>query len=378
MNKTISKRILTIIVTILVIAMISVPVYYNQTKPPRLNEGETESADDNNSWPQDIWLDALSEIMIGGGPAKDGIPPIEDPNYISIAEAESFLDPRDAVFLVEIGEVVKIFPQRVMVRHEIVNDIINGENVSITYCPLTGSAIGYRGDIGMNTTTFGTSGRLVNSNLVMYDRATDSNWSQIPGVSISGTLRGSILETFPVIWTTYQLAKMKYPDAVVLSTDQGFDRDYDRDPYGSYVINGTYYQVGPPFNLKFLASDNALPAKEVVVGIRINGSALAIRKSSLADDGIANLRVNDTHIVAVYDESLNTVRTFSREIGDTVLNFELEDGYMFDSETNSKWTISGYAISGDLRGTGLERVHSFDVMWFGWVAFFSETDIYGL
>lgn len=155
-----------------------------------------------------------------------------------------------------------------MVWHEIVSDTIDGIPVAITYCPLTGSAIGYNRTISGKTTTFGTSGKLLNSNLVMYDRDTGSYWSQIMGLSVQGERARLYLNLYPVIRTTYEKAKQRYPHARVLSQETGHVRPYHADPYGFYDDPDGYYLSGGPF-FPVLNSDQRLPDKEVVYGIRL-------------------------------------------------------------------------------------------------------------
>lgn len=320
-------------------------------------------------------LREFAENMVSGGPSKDGIPPVDKPKYVPVSKAGNFLNHNDVVFLVEYKDVVKIFPQKILVWHEIVNDVIHNEKVSITYCPLTGSAIGFLGRFEGIETTFGTSGKLLNSNLVMYDRKTDSYFPQILGTAVSGPVKGKALKEFQVIWTTWEKAKSSYPDASVLSMDTGFLRSYGSDPYGSYLKKGTYYDSGGPF-FPLMATDNRLEAKEVVVGVRIGNTPLAIVKNKVAEKKAVNLMTGDHPIVAFYDDSLNTVRIYSRRYGKKVLSFDIRDGKITDRESNSEWNVLGKSTDGKMKGTELEAVFSFDVMWFAWGAFYPQTEIY--
>jgi hypothetical protein len=321
----------------------------------------------------DLKLDEFARNIIGGGPPKDGIPPIDNPKYLPVSEMEDLLDKDDVVFVVESSDPVKIFPQKILVWHEIVNDIINGEKASITYCPLAGSAIGYKGKIDDNETTLGTSGKLVNSNLVMYDRSTDSYWPQILGTAVIGDLKGESLDQFQVIWTRWSKAKRKYPNARVLSSDTGFPRSYGEDPYGSYLSKGNYYDSGKPM-FQTMVTDNRLPAKEVVIGMKSEGSALAIVKNRLAEVKAVNLVLNNTPIVTFYDASLDTGRTYMREVNSNVLDFKYLNGKI--NAGGSEWTVLGEATQGLMKGTKLNMINSFDVMWFAWVSFYPKTEIY--
>lgn len=174
------------------------------------------------------------------GPGKDGIPAIDDPAFQAAAEADAWLDDGDRVVgLYHDGEA-RAYPQSILVWHEIVNDTVAGENIAVTYCPLTGTALGYlRGE-----TTLGVSGRLVNSNLIMFDRASDSLWPQILSAGIGGPHEGQGLEEVRVVWTTWGRWRERHPDTRVLTTDTGYLRNYNRDPYGGYKPVRGYYAPG--------------------------------------------------------------------------------------------------------------------------------------
>ena len=314
--------------------------------------------------------DELASNIVSGGPGKDGIPPIDEPGYYGVSEADAFLEPEDVVFVADYGNAVRIYPQRILVWHEVVNDVVNGERVSVTYCPLTGSVIGYKGYIpklGMET-TFGTSGKLLNSNLVLYDRETDSYIPQIFGVAVTGKLKGEKLESFPVIWSKWKLAKEKYPDALVLSPETGFKRDYSKDPYGSYVDKlGYYYSEAIFFPL--LNRDSRLPAKQVVIGIRAFKTKVAIIKEKIRAEKVINLDIDGNPVVVIYDASLDDARVFSRKNGSNVLEFRFENGKIVDNHNNA-WSPEGESSIGKLK-----QIESFDVMFFAWAAFFPDTEI---
>ncbi|MBR9680673.1 MAG: DUF3179 domain-containing protein [Candidatus Altiarchaeota archaeon] len=294
----------------------------------------------NNS-PLEFRLNDISSNIISGGPPKDGIPPIDSPKYVTISQA-NFMESDDIVFLIE-GDNPKIYPQKILVWHEIVNENFDGVDVSITYCPLTGSAIGYLGD-------FGTSGKLVNSNLIMYDRQTDSYWPQILGQAINGEKKGDLLTIYPVIWTTWEKAILKYPIADVLSTDTGAIRDYTSDPYGSYQEEGNYYDVGEPF-FPTMNKDLRLPPKTVVTGVFVGNKTLAIPKHLLKEQKLVNFEFNNVPLVFFFDAELGALRVYERSSEEKITIGELT--------SDLKW------------------VPSYDVMWFGWSSFFPETLVYG-
>jgi hypothetical protein len=324
----------------------------------------------------DSYLDEFYDNIRSGGPPKDGIPPIDEPKYISADEANEKLGDQDIVFVMEAGGTVYVYPQKILVWHEIVNEEIDGVKYSLTYCPLTGSAVGYYGAFEGLETSFGTSGKLINSNLVMYDRATDSYWPQILGISISGERKGDSLDTFNVVWSRWGLVKATYPDAQVLSDETGFIRSYGQDPYGRYNEPDSYYNVGGPF-FPVMNQDPRLESKAVVIGIKLDGVQYAITKKEVLENQAVNIDAYNNSLVAFYNKELDSVNVFDRSHENGVHIFKQQDGNLIDEDTGSIWLIDGTCTSGEFAGTKLEPVDHFDVMWFGWAAFYPETGLYG-
>lgn len=290
---------------------------------------------------EDKFLSLLEKNVASGGPPKDGIPAVDKPQYTSAAEADKWLVPEDIVFGIEYKGVVAAYPQRILVWHEIANDTAGGERISITYCPLTGTAIGYKGTLASKTgSTFGVSGKLVNSNLIMYDRSTDSRWPQILGKAITGSLRGARLDEFPVVWTTWEKWKQKHPNTRVLSQKTGFFRNYGRngDPYGSYLGKDKGYYASDQLLFRPIVEDRQLHPKTVVVGVRDNaGNAAAVVKDRLRREKKMEVKMGNRTVVITYDPAL--------------------DFY-----------------SADIKGTG-EWINAFDAMWFAWKAFYPGTQL---
>ncbi|WP_348730320.1 DUF3179 domain-containing protein [uncultured Mycolicibacterium sp.] len=251
--------------------------------------------------PPDTELDALAAATLSGGPGPDGIPPIDAPRFVTADKAD-FLHDADPVFgLVHRGEV-RAYPQQILVWHEIVNDTVGGEPLSVTYCPLTGTAIAYLSPPG-DVRTFGTTGRLVNSNLLMYDRATESQWPQILGVAISGPLKGTRLDTVPLVWTTWRAWRTVHPNTLMLSTDTGALRDYGRDPYGSYLsATGYYFEDDTLFPVRHVS--DRYGNKEVVVGVRDGSDRFAVLKDRVRRD--RSVTIGPTgKLVAEWDDRLD-------------------------------------------------------------------------
>ena len=298
-------------------------------------------------------FERLRDETLSGGPPKDGIPSVDDPSFWSVSEADDFLAPGDVVFGVAGEEDVKAYPQRILVWHEIANDVIDGENVTVSYCPLTGTAMGFfRGE-----TTFGVSGRLVNSNLVMYDRETDSRWPQVLATAMSGPFEGQSLTEFPVTWTTWDAWKTAHPDTVVLSEETGHVRNYSRDPYGQYNPPRGYYDNTRTLFAP-LERDTRFEAKTVFFGARPPEGAIAFRKQTLRREGLLTGTVGEATFHAVYDPTFDTAHVYR---GDGTALAYSEGQVTADGETASPDALA------------LERVVDFDAMWFAWAGFYPET-----
>ena len=217
--------------------------------------------------------------LLSGGPPEDGIPSIDSPTFESVETADTWLQDEDLIIVLSRGDTVRMYPFDILVWHEIVNDVVDGDPILITYCPLCGSAIAFSREIDGKAVEFGTSGKLYNSNLIMYDRLTDSYWTQIGGRAIVGELTGMTLEPISintVVWGTW---KNLVPDAEVLSRDTGSRRNYGRDPYGSY-----YADRGLMFPVE--NNDRRLHPKDVVYGIEVNGAFKAYPEDDILIAGV--------------------------------------------------------------------------------------------
>lgn len=366
-----------ILIFSLVIALIATGVAYimrvdNSVQEARLTPAEiVEVSSDISAGDSayQVYLDNISS----GGPPKDGIPPIETPLYISVKDAMSRMESYDKVFVYEGNDETYLYPQNILVWHEIVNDVIDGEQVSITYCPLTGSTICYLGDVGQHdNNTYGTSGKLLNSNLVMYDRATDSYIPQIFGTGINSELEGITLDTNPIHWTNWEDAIIAYPDAKVLSDETGFLRDYTADPYGTYQPedNRSYYaNDGVMFPL-MNQHEGLYSDKKVVIGVKGEDAVTALNPMKVREEKIVHFTIGSENAVALWDSALKTVRIYKPQYEGEALEFSL-DGSSFKDQLGRQWSIKGQNDEGDQ----LTSFTYFDVMWFAWYAYYPETEV---
>jgi hypothetical protein len=219
---------------------------------------------------------ALRDLHQGCG-ARDCIPSIDSPKFVSADDARHVNDDDVVIALAWQGEY-RAYPTRILDRHEIVNDTIAASPIAITYCPLCGSAVGIKRKVGGEITEFGVSGVLYNSDLVLYDRATETLWDQIEATGIVGPLSGEKLELVPVTMTRWSRWRDAHPDTLVLSEETGFDADYSTDPYASY--RNTDRLMFPVQN----ETDQMYP-KTVVFGFEIDGESVAYTEKLLADHG---------------------------------------------------------------------------------------------
>ncbi|GAB7080282.1 DUF3179 domain-containing protein [Megalodesulfovibrio paquesii] len=324
-------------------------------------------------------LDTMASRILDTGVARDAIPPIDRPEFMSITDANLVMDAGDPVFLLEDASPPRIYPQMTLVWHAVVNEVEGtgpaSVRRSVTYCPLTGSVVAYSGTVGSTVTTFGTAGPLLENNTLLYDRATGSLWTQLAGLCVKGPLKGARLSPTPLLWTTYGRAAARYPNALVLSKATGFRRDYSKDPYGSYTRNGTYYDnnvlVHPVSTL-----DRQQPLKEKVLGLILPDMLVAVVKNSLRHAGAANFDAGSFPIVALWDESLHATRLFDRRVNGQPLAFAKLPQGIYDSTTRTRWSPTGEGLEGPLAGSRLTRLPSFTAMWYAWAAFFPETKLY--
>lgn len=329
-----------------------------------------EAEDDLDEAVPAIKQAVLLEHMISGGPPPDGIPPIDKPIFESIESADLWLNPYDRIFVYETHEKVYLLPQRIMVWHEIVNMSDEGLKTAITYCPLTGSAIGYFYPEGQET-SFGTSGSLINSNLLMYDRLTNAYISQIDGQGLNLDLEGVVLDVAPVFWTDWEHAKKAYPQAIVLTRDTGVFRDYDTDPYGSYediVSNNYYHNEGVIFPLIHTDPESVFKAKYPVIGVKMNGHYLALDLVLVQEREQLTFELGQVSLTALYDPSIGAARLFITP-PDQALT--LTNG-MIQGLNDQTWTLTGQSLG---RHASLDTPRYFEVMWFAWFAFYPETDV---
>jgi hypothetical protein len=321
-----------------------------------------------------------SEIF-SGGPPPDGIPSIDNPVFESVEAADNWLMDEWPVMLFERNNDVRAYPLTILIFHEIVNDVVGGDPVALTFCPLCNATIAFNRTLPDGVVLdFGTSGNLRNSDLVMYDRQTKSWWQQFTGEAIVGELTGTQLEFLSSQIIAWRDFRTNHPDGQVLSRDTGFSRSYGNNPYAGYdSINGS-----PWFPVS--AEDGRLPAMERVVAVNVAGIDTAYPFSALREVRVVNDEVADQPLVIWWKEGTDSVfgssndigstGVFLRQIDDQILTFRAVDGGFEDEQTGSLWNLLGEAIAGPMTGHKLERIIAGEHFWFAWVVFRPETIIW--
>jgi len=363
------------------------------------NPTVTESPVTTPGWAGDGWKTNykrrtvdLQEIR-SGGPPRDGIPPIDHPKFIPPSEADAWIKDIEPVIAFAQNGVARAYPLQILTWHEIVNDVVGGMPVTITFCPLCNTAIAYDRTLDGAVYDFGTSGLLRDSNLVMWDRQTETLWQQFTGEAIVGDLAGKTLERLPALIVSYGEFKASYPTgSMVLSRDTGKQRPYGTNPYAGYDdANQNPFLFNGPV-------DTRLPPKERVVTVRQNGQYVAYPYSSLHTKRVVNDTVGGRAIVVVWKSGTlsaldkNEIAD-SRDIGATAVYEATLDGRTLtfmpppdampepgaaafrDAETGSNWNLTGKAVSGPLTGKQLTPIIHGDEFWFVWAAFLPTTAI---
>ena len=320
-----------------------------------------------------------------GGPPPDGIPPIDFPVFIDVSDSPPYMADDEPVISLEINGEAKAYPLAILIHHEIVNDELGGIPVTVTYCPLCNTAITFDRRVNGEVFTFGTSGNLRNSDLIMWDRQTQSWWQQITGEAIVGELTGTKLKfmSSPIVsWASFEEA---FPEGQVLSRDTGFNRNYDRPSYTGYDSIGS---------TPFLFSgkiDDRLEAVERVVALSVGDTHVAYPFMFLEANPVINDNVNGKDIVVFRAAgTLSVFRQYEggkRAVGSTAvydpvvdgqkLTFAEKGGIVVDEETGSTWNMFGRAVTGPSEGAQLASVVHANHFWFAWAAFHPDTLIRG-
>lgn len=266
-----------------------------------------------------------------GGPPRDGIPAIDHPRFLN-AEAVDYLQDDDRVLGMVLDGQAKAYPIRILDYHEIVNDRFAGRGVVVTYCPLCGTGIAFEARVDQQHLNFGVSGLLYNSDVLLYDRQSESLWSQVMAQAVSGPAKGQRLTRLPLDHTTWGDWRSRNPETRVLSLDTGYSRNYSRRPYQGY-------EASPRLFFPVANSSDRYHPKEVVIGLEYRGLFKAYPFVELAKNPgqVVRDQVGGEEITVRYD-------------------IQHRRGNIYDRQGR--------------------EIPSFTSFWFAWVAFHPETAVY--
>ncbi|MDE0140621.1 MAG: DUF3179 domain-containing protein [Caldilineaceae bacterium] len=324
------------------------------------------------------------DSILSGGPPKDGIPAVDSPVFESLVAGDEWLEDVDPVILFSHGDVSRAYPLSILIWHEIVNDEVDGQPVSITFCPLCNASIVFDRNFNGQVLDFGTTGRLRNSDLIMYDRQTETWWQQFTGEGIVGKYAGEQLRFLTSQVLSWKDFKDAHPEGEVLSRPN-MPRNYGYNPYVGYD------STSRPFLFQGTPDARLAPA-ERVLGLTTETEAIAYPFQALEEAGVVHDSFGGVELAIFHKAGLasaldssviskgrdiGAVAVYERQVGDQLLTFSPnDDGTFSDAETGSTWDILGEAVEGPLTGKKLTPILHFDHFWFAWAAFFPVTELY--
>lgn len=286
-----------------------------------------------------VWGSFPDNHLVSGGVSRDGIPALTNPKFVESASSEAgYVRSSDLVLGAVVNGETKAYPENILWWHEIVNDVIGGQKVMMTFCPLTGTGLFFRAP----------------------DRA----------ANVDG------LELLPVVETTWEKWKQLYPATTVISQNTAFNRDYTSYPYGSYRSD----QTQPLFPLRTRGLDNRFPPKHTVLGLIEGSVQKAYPFSRLAGKPVVNDNVNGREVLIVSDLAAKLAVPYDRQVNGRILSFKISSENPFqmtDNESGSVWNIKGEAISGSLVGAKLAQIPAYNAFWFAWAVMWPATQIFG-
>ena len=302
---------------------------------------------------------------------RDVIPPLVSPKYVT---GGRWMDADDLVIGYESDDGnAWAYPLKILNFHELVSDELDGVPILVTYCPLCRSAIIYDRRLDGATLNFGNTSALYGSDLVIYDRETNSYWWQIAGEAIVGELAGERLTAVPSITTTWDQWIALHPETKILSQFTGTFRPYDRDEFPGYEeqLNALDFPAPVPDALL----DARLPAAEIVLGVAANGARRAYPVGLLGDQAV-NDTLGGLSIVVFSSIDGPSGGAYEAQVEGRNLTFSFEDGHYVDDGTQSQWDLAGRAVSGQLEGAELTPLATRYTFWFGYIAAFPDSDLF--
>lgn len=322
---------------------------------------------------------------------RDGIDPIDEPTFAPVSQAPSYMKPREPVIAVEINGDARAYPLAMLMWHEIANDTVGGRPVTVTFCPLCNTALTFNRVVDGVELTFGTTGKVRNSDLVMWDRQTQSWWQQITGEAIVGHYAGlgtelEVISSPVIAWETFA---DQYPDGLVMERifdEFGFPvKSYDLAPYAGYdSVDASPFAIPDQDIL-----DGRMPPNLRVLTVQLGDTIVAYPFPFLKQAVVVNDNLEGTDVAIFFDNGTlsaffdtldrqltsGSTTMFRREVDGRSLTFELTEDGISDVETGTSWNLLGKAIEGELKGRELQPVIHQNHFWFAWAVFQPDTEI---
>ena len=339
------------------------------------------------------WRTDLSKKSIdlrelrSGGPPKDGIPAILDPKFVGVDQANTWLAPKEPVLIVEHAGEARAYPLQILIFHELANDQIGDLPILVSYCPLCNSAITFDRRIDGKTYTFGVSGMLRNSDMVMYDHQTDSLWQQLTGDAIVGGLTGKQLTLISSQVVPWDRFAKSFPDGKVLSRQTGHRNRYGTTPYGGYEFSN---RLMFPVAAKRQADVRPM---ERMLTLTLAGKTRAYTFEHLRGKKVTDGKIKDRRYVVFYEptalstmdartiadsRAVGSVGVFSPVVDGEKLTFQFKNGKIIDKDTKTTWDILGKAIDGPLAGQQLDSIEHGVYYAFALLAFYPRAELVGV
>ena len=325
-----------------------------------------------------------------GGLSLDSIPAVYKPEFDSVDDAGELLGPDALVISLTVNGETHGYPVNLLAAHEVVNDVVGGVPVVVTYCPLCHTALAYERRVGGKTLVFGVSGKLYRANLLLYDRGTRSLWSQLLGGAVTGPYRGARFRPVPATTTTWAAFRQEHPGAAVLSirkdalaanfthprllpTNYGLERT--DAPYQEYAVKASRF----PYRGRSIF--RGLPSGELVLGLEVAGTPRAYPLSLLFHRRVVEDTVGTVPLLVVEDEAHARTVAFLRTLGGRPLHFRTVRVHgrlaLAERRTGTRFSLAtGEARRGPLAGGRLQQIPATLVYWWAWLGFFPETQPY--
>lgn len=364
----------------------TVAAFLHAVSLPRLVNAQSEVSPLSN-WPAENFKHTAVHLrdFRSGGVGKDGIPSLTLPRFRPALMASQAFGSGEPLIVFRDGRTCRGYPLSLLLWHEIVNDTVNGVPIAVTFCPLCNAAIVFDRRVDGRVLEFGVSGLLRNSDMIMYDRQTQSWWQQFTGECLAGKLAGLKLQIVSSEVLSYLDFQTSYPGGQIMSTDTGYHYAYGTNPYQGYDQSAIPFLYNGPI-------DSRLPAMERVLGVLSSSNARAypytlLQKYAVINDNIGGepiLVISEARTLSVLDQAqINKSKhvlaphVFHARIGSRNLTFTLQRGKITDDQTGSTWTASGVCEAGILRVLALSRFPTaFPSFAFAWFAFHPNSTVY--